>query len=66
MNAMPQERPWTSIDEENAILEVSEDRRLRRLGIDPDQPQLFIWLELRKRAKEIEERRARMRQASSS
>ncbi len=58
--------PVPADDEETLIREVWEDRRLRRLGIDPGQPQFLIWLELKKRAKEIEERRARTRQTSAS
>lgn len=64
--AGPDSKPWASQDEENLLLEAREDRRLRRLGIDPDRPQLFIWLELKKRAKEIEERRAKKGQPSAS
>jgi hypothetical protein len=47
----PETKPWTHFDEENLLLEVSEDRRLRRLGIDPDEHPLLILLELRKRKK---------------
>jgi hypothetical protein len=45
---------WTRADEENALLEVSEDRRLVRLGIDPDADSLTIMLELKKRWVEIQ------------
>lgn len=48
------ERPSTRADEENLLLEVSEDRRLRRLGIDPDQDSLAIMLQLKKRMADIE------------
>jgi hypothetical protein len=41
-----EDRDWTfwrhgciSMEAENELLEVSEDRRLQRLGIDPDLPQ---------------------------
>jgi hypothetical protein len=47
------ERPWTREDEENALLEVSEERRLRRLGIDPDADFPTILRELKKRMAEI-------------
>jgi len=47
------------MDEENLLLEVSEDRRLRRLGIDPDLPQWEIYLELKKRLAQIEAEKAK-------
>jgi hypothetical protein len=50
----PETKPWTHFDEENLLLEVSEDRRLRRLGIDPDEHPLLILLELRKRKEAID------------
>ncbi len=54
-NPHPREaRPWTRADEENELLEVSEERRLRRLGIDPDAPLIEIWTELKRRMKIIE------------
>jgi len=54
-NPHPKEaRPWTRADEENELLEVSEERRLRRLGIDPDADSLTILLELKKRWAEIQ------------
>jgi hypothetical protein len=62
--ADPNSKPWTSQDEENLLLEISEDRRLRRLGIDPDADQLTILIEVKKRMREIEEERARKRQES--
>jgi hypothetical protein len=34
------------MSEENLILEVAEDKGLRRLGIDPDGDPLEIYLEL--------------------
>jgi hypothetical protein len=49
-----EERRWTREDEENALLEVSEERRLRRLGIDPDADSLTILLELKRRWAEIQ------------
>jgi hypothetical protein len=55
--------PWTSGDEETAILEISEDRRLRRLGIDPDLPDPVIYLELLKRAKQLDDELAGKRSA---
>jgi hypothetical protein len=48
------EQPWTRGDEENLLLEVSEDRRLQNLGIDPDADSLTILLELKKRWAEIQ------------
>lgn len=56
-------KPWTRQDEENLLLEISEDRRLVRLGIDPDAPQIEIYLELIKRMKALDEEKA-ARQAS--
>ncbi len=50
--------PWTRSDEENLLLEISEDRRLIRLGIDPDGNPLQILLQLRRRMPEIERRKA--------
>lgn len=38
---------WTGRDEENLLLEISEDRRLRTLGIDPDSDSLEILLQLK-------------------
>lgn len=52
------ERTWMRQDEENLLLEVSEDRRLVRLGIDPDGTPLEIWLRLKERAAQIERERA--------
>jgi hypothetical protein len=49
---------WTRSDEENLLLEISEDRRLIRLGIDPDGNPLQILLQLRRRMQEIERRKA--------
>jgi hypothetical protein len=46
--------PWTDEDEENLLLDVSEDRRLQRLGIDPDGTSLDILIALKKRMAEIE------------
>ena len=57
----PEQRPWTWQDEENLLLEVSEDRRLWRLGIDPDADQLTIWLELKKRKDAIDAGREKRR-----
>jgi hypothetical protein len=56
------DKPWTRHDEENLLLEISEDRRLQHLGIDPDQDSLAILLQLKKRMAEIEaEKRERKR-----
>jgi hypothetical protein len=41
-------QPWNPLDEENLLLEVSEDRRLRRLGIDPDGMSWDIVMELKR------------------
>jgi hypothetical protein len=57
-------KPWTSVDEYDLQLEVSEDRRLRELGIDPDQNQLEIWMELRRRADKIDAERAERKKKS--
>jgi hypothetical protein len=51
-------KPWTRLDEENLLLEISADRRLVRLGIDPDGDPLEIWLELKRRMEEIERQKA--------
>ena len=45
---------WTPAYLENELLEVSEDRRPRRLGIDPDLTQREIYKELKKRAAQLE------------
>jgi hypothetical protein len=39
-------KPWTAADEHNLLLEISEDSRLRNIGIDPDQSDLDILLDL--------------------
>jgi hypothetical protein len=49
-------QPWTREDEENLLLEISEDRRMARLGIDPDGNPLQILLQLRRKMHEIERR----------
>jgi hypothetical protein len=41
-------------DANSELLEVLEERRLRRLGIDPDLPQWEIYKELKKRMAKIE------------
>lgn len=49
-------KPWTSADEHNLLLEISEDNRLRNIGIDPDQSDLDILIDLlRIQAKDKEE-----------
>ncbi len=50
-------KPWTRADEENLLLDISEDRRLQRLGIDPDQSTAAIYLELLTRKKKLEAER---------
>ncbi len=62
----PEQKPWTSQDEENLLLEVSEDRRLRRLGVDPDGSPLDIYKELIKRQKAIEARLAARKASEAS
>jgi hypothetical protein len=39
---LPDDAPWTRFDEHNLLLEISEERRLRDLGIDPEMNQLEI------------------------
>lgn len=46
------QRRWRAIDEENRLLEVAEDTRLRGLGIDPDGDSAEILFELKRRAAE--------------
>lgn len=52
------EKPWTRNDEENLLLDVAEDSRLQRLGIDPDTHPLLVMLELRKKKAALEAERA--------
>jgi hypothetical protein len=40
-------------DEETALMEVSEDRRLLRLGIDPDGDPVDIMLDVEARYREL-------------
>ena len=51
------ERPWTRQDEENLLLEIIEDSRLRNLGIDPDADPLAILIALKMRMAEINSRK---------
>jgi hypothetical protein len=44
----------TSAEEENLLLEVLEDSRLRGLGIDPDGDSVDIMVELMRRMEIIE------------
>jgi hypothetical protein len=37
---------WTRRNEENLLVEIAEDRRLRRLGIDPGDDSIDIMLQL--------------------
>jgi hypothetical protein len=53
-----EDRPWTRNDEENLLLEISEDRRLARLGIDPDANPLEITLQLKERLRQIQSQSA--------
>jgi hypothetical protein len=52
-------------DADNELLEVLEDRRLRRLGIDPDLPQWEIYKELKKRMAKIEAEEAERERAEA-
>jgi hypothetical protein len=47
-------RPPTSAEEENLLLEVLEDTRLRGIGIDPDGDSIDIMVELMRRLEIIE------------
>jgi hypothetical protein len=58
-----EDRPPTDIDEETLQREVWEDRRLIRLGIDPDGTPLEIWLQLKERAALIERKKASRRKS---
>jgi hypothetical protein len=44
----------TSAEEENLLLEVLEDNRLRGIGIDPDGDSVDIMVELMRRTEVIE------------
>ena len=44
----------SSVEEENLLLEVLEDSRLRGIGIDPDGDSVDIMLELMRRLKILE------------
>jgi hypothetical protein len=57
--------PWTAVDENHLLLEISEDRRLVRLGIDPDAHPLTVLLELRKKKQALDAERA-ARQSTQS
>jgi hypothetical protein len=41
-------QPWNPLDEENLLMELNEDRWLRRLGIDPDGISWDIVMELKR------------------
>jgi hypothetical protein len=47
-------RHATSAEEENLLLEVLEDSRLRSIGIDPDGDSVDIMVELMRRLHAIE------------
>ena len=52
---MPDEPPKprdVPSDEEILAMEISEDRRLREMGIDPDGDPIDIMMEVRRRARE--------------
>jgi hypothetical protein len=42
----PPLKRWTRRDEENLLLEIAEDRRLRRLGIGPEADSIDIMLQI--------------------
>jgi len=42
----PQPARWTCEDEDNLMLEIAEDSRLRSLGIDPDGDSIDIMMQL--------------------
>jgi hypothetical protein len=46
--------PPTSAEEENLLLEVLEDSRLRGIGIDPDGDSVDIMVELMRRLEILE------------
>jgi hypothetical protein len=50
----PKPRRPTSAEEENLLLEVLEDSRLRSIGIDPDGDSVDIMVELMRRLEVIE------------
>jgi hypothetical protein len=50
----PKPRRPTSAEEENLLLEVLEDSRLRIIGIDPDGDSVDIMVELMRRLEVIE------------
>jgi hypothetical protein len=54
----PETQRWSQADEENQRLGIDEDRRLLRLGIDPDQDPLIIYLQLKMRIAEIKAQKA--------
>jgi hypothetical protein len=47
-------RHATSAEEENFLLEVLEDNRLRGIGIDPDGDSVDIMVELKRRMEILE------------
>lgn len=57
---------WCPAELENEFLEVSEDRRLRRLGIDPDLPSWEIYTELKRRMAQIEAENAEQERAEAA
>jgi hypothetical protein len=54
MNPRNKARYVTSAEEENLLLEVLEDNRLRGLGIDPDGDTVDIIFELLRRVEALE------------
>jgi hypothetical protein len=50
----PKPRRPTSAEEENLLLEVLEDSRLRGIGIDPDGDSVDIMVELQRRLEALE------------
>lgn|GEM_PF-4939973 len=56
----------TSADEENLLLEVLEDSRLRGIGIDPDGDSVDIMVELTRRLEALGEAIAPLAAESNS
>jgi hypothetical protein len=56
--AATQTSPPTSAEEENLLLEVLDDSRLRSIGIDPDGDSVDIMVELMRRLEVIEAQNA--------
>jgi hypothetical protein len=46
-------------DEEILAMEISEDKRLREIGIDPDGDPIDIMMEIHRRAQKLKEKEPR-------